>query len=180
MQGVGPSRETKPRDTNDDGNRFLGYAREKGVKAFPEIRDALFGVSCIAEWWVLDGNSETMISKEEEGLRVRIREAIEDGRLPRQRPAHTWGGHGSGAACAVCGEPIGPELFEFELAYARPGGGNGNGRGNGEGSLHVHLSCCSTWESERRALQLSEAEPAGALFDAAEGGNMRPDEPGIK
>jgi hypothetical protein len=139
----------------------------------PEIRKALFGVSCIAQM-VGAVTVTRMRSTKEEGLRERIRKAIEEGRLPGQRPAHTWGGRGSGAACAVCAESISPEQFEFELEYARAG--NANGLVN----LHVHVSCCSTWESERRALQRSQAESAGVLFAAAEGGNMRHDDPAIK
>jgi hypothetical protein len=122
-----------------------------------------------------------MSSTKEAGLREKIREAIQEGRLPEQRPTHTWGGRGSGAPCAVCGQPISPDEFEFELEYARPWNGNGNGNGgsrngangNGRANLNVHLSCCSTWESERRALLRSQAESAGTLLAANEGGNMR-------
>ena len=123
---------------------------------------------------MLNGDSD-MSSTKEKDLRDRIREAIRDGRLPGQRPSHTWGGSGSGAPCAVCGEPISLDQFEFELEYAPAG--NGNANGNGNGILHVHLPCCSTWESERRALLRSQAESVGTLFATSGGGNMRGREP---
>jgi hypothetical protein len=49
--------------------------------------------------------------------------------LPSEAPARTWGGSGSGAECAVCGERIRKDQLEYELEYMRAG------------SFHVHVGC---------------------------------------
>ncbi len=115
-----------------------------------------------------------MISTSKEALRDSIREAIQDGRLPGEPPARTWGGSGSGAPCGICGEPISPDQPEFELEFGRMGDGNGHA------NLHVHVPCCTAWESELKALSWRRGgEAVMALFTAGEGGSMRRREPEI-
>jgi hypothetical protein len=53
--------------------------------------------------------------------------------LPSEAPARTWGGSGSGAECAVCGERISLDQLEYELEYMRAGGRRV--------SFHVHVEC---------------------------------------
>jgi hypothetical protein len=72
------------------------------------------------------------------------------GRLPHQAPERMWGGSGSGAACAVCGEQISPDQMEYELEYRRAGN-------YGRASFHVHVRCCPAWGLERTALRLRES-----------------------
>jgi hypothetical protein len=88
-----------------------------------------------------------MASSTKETLLEQVREAIEVGRLPCQPPARSWGGRGTGAACAICGEQIGPNQLEYELEFARAGSTQG------QAGIHVHLQCWSTWELERLAVQ---------------------------
>jgi hypothetical protein len=39
-------------------------------------------------------------------LREKAPKAVENGKLPRRRPDRTWEGPGTGAACAVCENPV--------------------------------------------------------------------------
>ena len=60
-----------------------------------------------------------------------------------------WGGPGTGAACAVCGEPVRREEISYELEFA--------GRSGCE--YHVHIPCFTAWQAER---QRTTVTPAGA------------------
>jgi hypothetical protein len=133
------------------------------------------GNRCLAFYRWPEQLTVTMMSfTNEERLRDRIRQGLQDGSLPREPPARTWGGRGSGAPCAICGAPINPDQPEFEFEYGRVG------NGNGPANLHVHVPCCSVWESERKALSWRRTgEAVAGLFAAEEGGNMRPREPQI-
>lgn len=95
-----------------------------------------------------------MASTTKDRLRERIREAIQVGRLPCQPPARSWGGGGTGAACAICGERISPNQLEYELEFARAGDWE-------RARVHVHLQCCSAWELERLALQSTGSANGG-------------------
>ena len=50
----------------------------------------------------------------QEELRESIRERLASGKLPRHQSDRTWGGPGTGRACAVCGQPIPPSSSEIE------------------------------------------------------------------
>jgi hypothetical protein len=108
-------------------------------------------------FWVLIPNDSvqtvtlTMDSTKDQVLRERVREAIEGGRLPGQRPPRMWAGRGTGAACAICGEQIRGNELEYEFEHARAG--------DAHVDLHVHLQCCSAWDLERNALRLRQAKP---------------------
>jgi hypothetical protein len=69
--------------------------------------------------------------------------------LPPEAPQRMWGGSGSGAPCAICGEHIGVDQLEYELEYRCVG--NPHGRP----SFHVHVRCCPAWELEQTGLRLS-------------------------
>jgi hypothetical protein len=59
-----------------------------------------------------------------------------------------WGGSGSGADCAICGERISADQLEYELEF--------RSSGRRRASFHVHVRCCAEWELERNALRLRE------------------------
>jgi len=67
--------------------------------------------------------------------------------LPREAPQRMWGGSGSGAQCAICGERISADQLEYELEYRCVD--NPNGRP----SFHVHIRCCAAWEFEQTGLR---------------------------
>lgn len=61
--------------------------------------------------------------------------------MPRAKPAHSWGGRGSGLPCSLCDKPIastGPEMeLEFDGAITAT-------------ALRFHLQCQVIWDSVRR------------------------------
>jgi hypothetical protein len=80
---------------------------------------------------------------DEQPLREEAREALRSGRLPNRRPDRTWGGHGVGAECAVCGLPVTAQQMEFEIQFSHDGDKPGLDK------FHVHLRCFAAWEFER-------------------------------
>ena len=69
--------------------------------------------------------------------------------LPREAPQRMWGGSGSGAPCAICGERIGADQLEYELEYRCVDDPNGRP------SFHVHIRCCSAWELEHMGMRVT-------------------------
>jgi hypothetical protein len=78
--------------------------------------------------------------EQEEVLRARARQRIEQHRLPREKPSRMWGGRGSGAACSLCDEPIVDSEPEMELEYdpSAP-----------IPTVRFHLRCQAIWDSAR-------------------------------
>ena len=78
------------------------------------------------------------MSTSEPELHRIVRARIDDGRLTCDPPANVWGGHGTGALCEVCGEPIGPDEVEYEvhLTVDRPL------------TCRLHLQCYEVWRAE--------------------------------
>ncbi len=76
-------------------------------------------------------------------LREKARAAIQNGKLPRQRPDRTWGGPGVGAICSVCAKPVTKTELEIEIQFARDGDAPGLDK------FHVHVRCFAAWEFER-------------------------------
>ena len=79
-------------------------------------------------------------------LRKLAREVLRKGTLPRREPDRTWGGHGVGAPCAVCGEPVRHDQIEYEIQFAHDGANPGLDK------YHLHLRCFAAWEMERTKL----------------------------
>jgi hypothetical protein len=66
--------------------------------------------------------------------------AVLSGRLPARRPERTWGGLGTGAACAVCDLPVVKSEPEHEFEMQITGGVEHAGL-----TLHVHIRCFAVW-----------------------------------
>ena len=101
------------------------------------------------------GDSETAASAED-ALRQKARAAICTGLLPRQRPESTWGWRGSGASCAVCGDPVPRDGLAFELEFR-----------DTDGRLelrHLHIPCFAAWDRECRYL-LQAGSDGGTIPD---------------
>ena len=88
------------------------------------------------------------------GLRLRIRERIEDGRLPAMIPKAILAGYGEGNLCLACDQPITPTQIEYEVDYQADGLRR---------RLRLHLGCHVVWQiechksiSERHYGQVSE------------------------
>lgn len=88
---------------------------------------------------------------EQHTLRQKARQAIRDRKMPRRYPERLWGGPGTGARCAICDEPMGPDDIEFELEFPR------SDDHPGQGNPHVHTRCFSEWEVACRDLQQAPA-----------------------
>jgi len=82
---------------------------------------------------------------DEQPLREKAREAVQNGKLPARRPDRTWGGPGVGAPCAVCGLPVTEDEMEFEIQFAH------DGTAPGLDKFHVHIRCFAAWEFERKS-----------------------------
>ena len=89
----------------------------------------------------------------EESLVEMAREAIRAGKLPARRPDRTFGGPGSQADCAVCGELISRSQMELELEFKR------HGANPGLDSYHVHPRCFAAWETALRNPGTASSDP---------------------
>lgn len=90
----------------------------------------------------MDASESETPASTEDVLRRQARTAIRAGMLPRHPPVSTWGGPGSGASCAVCGNPVARDGFGLELEFRDP-----------DGRLelrYVHIPCFAAWDLERR------------------------------
>jgi hypothetical protein len=88
----------------------------------------------------------------ERALGEKARAAIRAGMLPREHQVSTWGGPGSGAACAVCGDPVPRDGLGFEPEFRDT---------DGRVELrYVHIPCFAAWDSEcRHFLQAASDGP---------------------
>jgi hypothetical protein len=91
---------------------------------------------------------------DESTLRQKAHDAIRAGQLPGRPPDRMWGGPGSGACCAVCGDLVTPEELGFEFEFAR------DGYGRPSASFHAHIRCFAAWELERDRVE----QPCGVVF----------------
>jgi hypothetical protein len=87
---------------------------------------------------------------EESTLRQKARESIAAGRLPSRHPERTWGGPGSGARCAICGECVRSNEMEFELEFERA-----EIDAPAPEYFQVHIRCFAAWEFERLQFEVS-------------------------
>jgi len=83
----------------------------------------------------------------EEVLRARARVRLQSGALPTRDPVVSYAGSGSGAACALCDEPVAQGEWEFELDFAAPTRAT---------TLHMHFQCQKIWYAERAAVRSAE------------------------
>jgi hypothetical protein len=72
-------------------------------------------------------------------LRLRVRERIEDGRLPVMLPKAIFAGYGAGNLCLACDQPITPAQIEYELDH------DVNGSPYRQ---RLHLGCHVIWQIE--------------------------------
>jgi hypothetical protein len=104
-------------------------------------------------------------SKEEmELLRIRARERITQGRLPRTKAVRTWGGMGAGLPCSLCDAAILSSEPEFELQFDAS---------TLSGPIRFHRQCHIVWSEVREEhrpsewrLVSEELPAAGALVEA--------------
>jgi hypothetical protein len=84
-------------------------------------------------------------------------DSSEIGAFLRRRPDRIWGGPGSGAACAACGERIDPEDAELELEFS--------GADAPFEPVRVHTRCFHGLHAEpTRADGLNQARDRGTLL----------------
>ncbi len=77
-------------------------------------------------------------------LRQRAREAMQNGKLPSRPQDRTFGGSGTGAACAVCHEPVLWNMTELELQFDYRDGHEARTE-----SFTLHHRCFGAWIIER-------------------------------
>ena len=75
-------------------------------------------------------------------LRQHARGAIENGKLPAQRPDRVMGGPGCGEPCALCGETLGRTQMELEPEFME------DGEAPKPYKYHLHPLCFAAWECE--------------------------------
>jgi len=68
-----------------------------------------------------------------------------------------WGGPGTGAECAVCGEVLGPGDVGFDVEFA-----DGTAEANVKQNYHLHVRCFAAWELERERTEQPLPAPNGA------------------
>lgn len=105
----------------------------------------------------MDENHSRETSTSAEGvLRRKARAAIRAGMVPREPQVSTWAGPGSGASCAICGNPVTREGLGFELEFR-----------DTDGRLelrHVHIPCFAAWDLECRNF-LQAGSDGGTISD---------------
>jgi hypothetical protein len=88
------------------------------------------------------GEGESSVSADSL-LRRKARAAIRAGMLPSQHQVSVWGGPGSGASCAVCGDMVPQDGLGFEMEFRDV---------EGRPELRqVHIPCFAAWDLECRA-----------------------------
>jgi hypothetical protein len=94
-------------------------------------------------------------------LRRKAREAIQSQKIPDRPPDRLWGGPGTGAACVICGRPLGREDMGFDVEFIHPDGG-------GVLNFPLHIRCFAVWELERDTAQ---GPPEGEAANGKAGSN---------
>jgi len=70
-------------------------------------------------------------------LRLRVRQLIQNNRLPVVTPKRILAGYGTGEVCAVCGQPITNTQVEYDIEDA-----------SHDGRLIFHMRCHAIWQLE--------------------------------
>lgn len=74
-------------------------------------------------------------------IRVKVRDKLERGALPREKCLVTWFGRGVGAPCGACDEPVTSEQIECECEHPR-------------GHLiRMHQGCFVVWDAARQEVE---------------------------
>lgn len=101
--------------------------------------------------------------KDTDALRIRARERIEQGRLPRAKAIRTWGGLGTGLRCDLCDAAILSSEPEFELQLDL----------TSTESVRLHRQCHAIWNEVREEWQpggwrsaAREPPPFGVVVEA--------------
>ncbi len=63
--------------------------------------------------------------------------------VPYQKPRRTWAGHGSGALCDLCHQPIEADQIEYEVELPADAG---------VPVLNLHLGCYEQWSTSEPRL----------------------------
>lgn len=96
-------------------------------------------------------------------LRRRKGEAIRTDAFPNDSTYRTWGGPGSGSACALCAVLVPPDQLEVEVEFDRTGA-----------RYHAHVGCFMAWEGERRRAEFSRAPGEQPSVTLAAGATLAP------
>ena len=75
-----------------------------------------------------------------DGLRLLIRQKLDDGRLPTNHIPRTWGGAGNGKKCDACEQIVRKTQMMIEGASSD----------DQEPDLTFHVPCFYFWETERK------------------------------
>jgi len=67
-----------------------------------------------------------------------VRDLLDAGTLPHEKPVKLWAGQGSDRPCTVCEKPILRVQVEYEPQY------------DGRPPIRLHVGCHGLWEAERR------------------------------
>jgi hypothetical protein len=98
-------------------------------------------------------------------INEKAREAISSGRLPSSSPSRMFNGRGTGAKCAVCGDPVQRDDLDFELEFQRVPTAKRKSLARTLKRIdtkpeirryHLHRHCFTAWEFERIKAQLPE------------------------
>jgi hypothetical protein len=81
------------------------------------------------------------LEKNADALRIRARDRITQGKLPRAAAARIWGGPGAGAPCDLCDFPILSNEPEFELQMDSS---------NAATVVRLHRLCHAVWDTVRQ------------------------------
>ena len=79
-------------------------------------------------------------TEHERALRLKARERLSRGEIPRDPEGRLWAGPGVGLPCAVCDDPIGRHEIEYECQFPA---------GHALRIVRFHRLCHAIWELER-------------------------------
>jgi hypothetical protein len=82
---------------------------------------------------------------EESILREKVRQKLQEEKLPSRPPDRLWGGPGVNAPCAVCDQPVSKSEMEFEVQFKQ----DGKAPSPAFDVFHAHTRCYAVWELVR-------------------------------
>ena len=93
-----------------------------------------------------------MSTPNDQELRHTVRETMDRQLLPARAPAHTFGGPGNGAPCALCSTALDASEMIFYLEFD-------DDDSHGACACQVHVRCFRLWETERESLRSGTKRP---------------------